>query len=91
MNPKGNGLGLSICKQICTNLGGEITVRSVYGVGSSFTFTMKVLTVMTNLSRNISSSLSLSQGKMSKKNVYRLSEAMAMLTDSDISSDKSLT
>ena len=45
MNPSGNGLGLSLCKSLCTDLGGMMTVRSVYGVGSSFTFTMKVFNV----------------------------------------------
>ena len=28
MNPRGHGVGLSICKQICKNLGGDITVKS---------------------------------------------------------------
>ena len=42
MNVKGHGLGLSICKQICQNLGGQISVSSIKGQGSEFTFTMKV-------------------------------------------------
>ena len=42
MNVKGHGLGLSICKQICRNLGGQISVSSIKGQGSEFTFTMKV-------------------------------------------------
>ena len=90
MNPKGNGLGLSICKHICTDLGGEITVRSVYGVGSSFAFTMKVFNALASSSKKISGSLS-HESMVSKKNFIRLEEAIAMLTDSDASSDKSLT
>ena len=36
----GNGVGLSICKQICEQLGGSISVKSEVNVGSTFTFTM---------------------------------------------------
>ena len=36
------GIGLSICKQICLELGGDLTVESVVGHGSAFTFTIKV-------------------------------------------------
>ena len=39
---KGNGLGLYICKQICEGLNGTISADSVSGLGSRFTFTMKV-------------------------------------------------
>lgn len=41
MNPYGNGIGLSLCKKICQGLGGDITVDSVLGIGSTFKFTMK--------------------------------------------------
>ena len=37
----GNGVGLSICKQICEQLDGSISVSSLVGVGSKFTFRMK--------------------------------------------------
>ena len=37
----GNGVGLSICKQICEQLDGSISVSSLVGVGSKFTFEMK--------------------------------------------------
>lgn len=42
LNPSGNGLGLSICKNICNNLGGDITVRSQPGDMTNFTFWVNV-------------------------------------------------
>ena len=45
LNPYGNGIGLSFCKKICQSLEGDISVQSVLGVGSEFTFTMKVMKV----------------------------------------------
>ena len=42
MNVRGHGLGLSICKKICENLGGSIQVFSTQGYGSEFIFTMAV-------------------------------------------------
>ena len=42
LNRHGNGVGLSICKQICESLDGDISVKSKEGVGSTFTFVMKV-------------------------------------------------
>jgi signal transduction histidine kinase len=39
---KGAGLGLSICKKIVQNLGGEIWVESELGKGSSFIFSVPV-------------------------------------------------
>jgi hypothetical protein len=40
-NPSGCGLGLSICRQIVALMGGTIDVRSVYGEGSVFFFTLQ--------------------------------------------------
>ena len=42
MNPYGNGIGLAFCKQVCQSLDGDIQVKSILGLGSMFTFTMKV-------------------------------------------------
>lgn len=40
-NIQGAGLGLAICKQLSHLMGGEISVKSQYGVGSTFSITLK--------------------------------------------------
>ena len=40
LNPYGNGIGLSFCKQVCQSVDGDISVESILGMGSRFTFTM---------------------------------------------------
>jgi signal transduction histidine kinase len=42
LNPNGNGLGLSICKKICSCLGGYINCISVPGEGTCMIFAMKI-------------------------------------------------
>jgi signal transduction histidine kinase/CheY-like chemotaxis protein/HPt (histidine-containing phosphotransfer) domain-containing protein len=39
-NIEGTGLGLAITKNLCVNMGGDITASSVYGEGSAFTITL---------------------------------------------------
>ena len=42
-NENGSGLGLVLCKEFVTKLGGEIHVESVYGEGTIFTFSLRNL------------------------------------------------
>ena len=45
LNPMGIGVGLSICKQICQQLGGDIRVDPSGGVGCKFVFLMEVFEI----------------------------------------------
>ena len=42
LNQFGNGVGLSICKKICNELEGDISVQSSVQRGSIFTFAIRV-------------------------------------------------
>ncbi|MDR3548981.1 MAG: HAMP domain-containing sensor histidine kinase [Candidatus Pacebacteria bacterium] len=41
LNPTGVGLGLTICKKLSERMGGETTVESYFGRGSTFTFSIR--------------------------------------------------
>jgi len=41
LNPTGVGMGLAICKKLAECMGGSITVNSIYGQGTTFTFSVK--------------------------------------------------
>lgn len=76
MNPSGNGLGLHISRNICQALGGDLTVISTPGEGSTFKMTMECRSMNNNDSRvetNQSKQMNLlelqkEQHSLSKKN-----------------------
>ena len=41
LNPQGVGIGLHICKILCHAMDGNITLKSIYNVGSEFIYTIK--------------------------------------------------
>ena len=48
LNPNGNGLGLSICKNMANCLGGDLIVTSEWGIGSCFSFSFEPAIVDVN-------------------------------------------
>jgi PAS domain S-box-containing protein len=50
--PKGTGLGLPICQQIIEHHGGLISLESTLGQGSTFSFTVPILTENHSLTEN---------------------------------------
>lgn len=40
-NEKGTGLGLALCKDFVNKINGDIWVKSIYGHGATFTFSLK--------------------------------------------------
>ncbi|MDD5459504.1 MAG: ATP-binding protein [Phycisphaerae bacterium] len=50
---EGSGIGLSVCKKIVERHEGEIGVRSEYGQGTTFWFTLKMLQTQENESENL--------------------------------------
>ena len=41
-NPRGNGVGLFVCKKICEGLGGDISVETAVGKGCIFNFSQNI-------------------------------------------------
>jgi len=61
----GRGLGLSICKSIVEQMGGEVLVESELGKGSTFSVTFKVMYQITDQHSN-SSERALSNSSLKK-------------------------
>lgn len=58
LNPNGNGLGLYICRSIARCMGGDITMKSVVGVGTTMTLVLNLERVKVNLKQLVQRDLS---------------------------------
>ena len=75
-NNGGVGIGLSICKKLAKAMGGEISVESTRGKGSTFSFVVKLKTAPANKDP-VSSTISKDTGDsftMTKEYDYRIKE-----------------
>lgn len=80
-NIEGTGLGLSITKQLAEMMGGEITVKSEYGVGSEFVVTIpqKVIDA-----KNVESFSSQSEEGASEQEVQLITHSTRILVVDDV-------
>ncbi len=49
----GSGLGLAICKSLCELMGGTISLKSVVGAGSQFTFQIQLAPIATSINVDV--------------------------------------
>lgn len=56
-NPYGRGLGLSICKKLIEEMGGDVKVTSIEGEGSTFSMVFKVMCLMGEIDKSVPKSV----------------------------------
>ncbi len=72
LNPQGVGLGLTICRRLSEALGGNITVSSQYGAGSTFVFTVRMCETAPEPSDKVATAFELPAAGSFKAKVSRL-------------------
>ena len=80
MNQSGNGVGLSICRQICRCLGGDLIVYSKLGKGTKFTFTMDASFTKQNSQEDIDAILRKKPTPARSKSPARLNKSTAIVS-----------